>query len=360
MTEENALKKSSGQSVEQNVDTSYDNRITWVDFVKTFACVLVVLGHFLQSMVKSGILNDSVCYEVFNTVIYYFNNPLLFICSGFLYQMRYKEDKDVKGRINYKVNRVYNLIIPYLFFVTVTWAEKKIMANYVNTSVEGYLDTIITASIAPYWFLTALMLMYVLVPQIRKSHTVYFIIYIIAAIFVNTALKNYIIWFPLIKFVEYVSFFIVGMMLKNIKNMRGKQLRNIGLFFIALFCMGFVGIYYNGIVLSSTGFIFLALTGSIGIVILAISYFQQGIRRTKWWETLSEYTFPVFMMHTLAAAPIRIVLNFFHISQAWVHILFGLGASFFLPVIVYIIMKKMEWPLFVLYPSKVVKEGRKN
>lgn len=34
-------------------------RKIWVDNVKVIACVLVVLGHFFQSMVKSEIIADT-------------------------------------------------------------------------------------------------------------------------------------------------------------------------------------------------------------------------------------------------------------------------------------------------------------
>ena len=61
-------------------------RIRWVDYVKVVACILVVLGHFFQSMTKSNILPANDLYQWFNTTIYYFHVPLFFICSGFLYQ----------------------------------------------------------------------------------------------------------------------------------------------------------------------------------------------------------------------------------------------------------------------------------
>ena len=37
-------------------------REVWVDYVKVFACVLVVLGHFFQSMVKANILPENDIY----------------------------------------------------------------------------------------------------------------------------------------------------------------------------------------------------------------------------------------------------------------------------------------------------------
>lgn len=67
-------------------------REIWVDNVKVFACVLVVLGHFFQSMIKSDVLPANDLYQWFNQMIYYFHVPLFFICSGYLYQK--------SGRVN--------------------------------------------------------------------------------------------------------------------------------------------------------------------------------------------------------------------------------------------------------------------
>lgn len=48
-------------------------REKWVDDVKVIACILVVVGHFFQSMVKASILPDSGLYEWFITTVYYFH-----------------------------------------------------------------------------------------------------------------------------------------------------------------------------------------------------------------------------------------------------------------------------------------------
>ena len=66
--------------------TAARTREKWVDDVKVIACILVVLGHFFQSMTKSNILPENGLYQWFNTTIYYFHVPLFFICSGYLYQ----------------------------------------------------------------------------------------------------------------------------------------------------------------------------------------------------------------------------------------------------------------------------------
>ena len=51
--------------------TAVKTREKWVDDVKVIACILVVLGHFFQSMTKANILSENDLYEWFNTTIYY-------------------------------------------------------------------------------------------------------------------------------------------------------------------------------------------------------------------------------------------------------------------------------------------------
>ena len=59
--------------------TAVRTREKWADDVKVIACILVVLGHFFQSMTKANILPENDLYEWFETTIYYFHVPLFFI-----------------------------------------------------------------------------------------------------------------------------------------------------------------------------------------------------------------------------------------------------------------------------------------
>lgn len=43
--------------------TAARTREKWVDDVKVIACILVVLGHFFQSMTKSNILPENGLYQ---------------------------------------------------------------------------------------------------------------------------------------------------------------------------------------------------------------------------------------------------------------------------------------------------------
>lgn len=66
----------------------------------------------------------------------------------------------------------------------------------------------------------------------------------------------------------------------------------------------------------------------------------------------AKYTMPIFLMHTLFAAPMRSVLLKIGVTNAAIHIALGLGISFAGPIVAAWIMKKTKWLEFFLYPNK--------
>ena len=116
--------------------TAVRTREKWVDGVKVIACILVVLGHFFQSMTKANILPENDLYEWFNTTIYYFHVPLFFICSGYLYQ-KYSKVNSVGSWYRNVAKKVLALGVPYATFTTATWVLKKVFSSSVNDQIGG-------------------------------------------------------------------------------------------------------------------------------------------------------------------------------------------------------------------------------
>lgn len=143
--------------------TAVRTREKWVDDVKVIACILVVLGHFFQSMTKADILPKSDLYKWFNTTIYYFHVPLFFICSGYLYQ-KYSKVSSVGGWCKNVAKKALALGVPYATFTTATWVLKKIFSSSVNDQIGGLGDTLLLHPTAPYWYLYALFFIFLVTP----------------------------------------------------------------------------------------------------------------------------------------------------------------------------------------------------
>lgn len=138
-------------------------REIWVDNVKAIACVLVVLGHFFQSMTKANILPPNDLYRWFNQTIYYFHVPLFFICSGYLYQKLSKVN-DAHSWLRNIWKKVISLGIPYFTFSFTTWVLKTVFSSSTNDQIGGLFDTIFLHPTSPYWYLYALFFIFLITP----------------------------------------------------------------------------------------------------------------------------------------------------------------------------------------------------
>mgnify|MGYP004567887917 CR=1 FL=1 len=143
--------------------TAVRTREKWVDDVKVIACILVVLGHFFQSMTKANILPENDWYKWFNTTIYYFHVPLFFICSGYLYQ-KYSKVNSVDSWFRNVVKKALALGVPYATFTTAVWVLKKLFSSSVNDQIGGLGDTLFFHPTAPYWYLYALFFIFLVTP----------------------------------------------------------------------------------------------------------------------------------------------------------------------------------------------------
>lgn len=124
----------------------------------------------------------------------------------------------------------------------------------------------------------------------------------------------------------------------------------IGLLFLALS----VVVYMTSIQNSAVSFA-LGLIACIAVILLVVAYEE---KTGKAMEFLAKYTMPIFLMHTLFAAPLRSVLLKFGITNAAVHVVLGLGISFVGPIVAAWIMKKTKWLEFFLYPNKFFRKAK--
>lgn len=129
------------ESSERTIKQTKGQREIWVDNVKVVACILVVLGHFFQSMTQSGVLPANDLYQWFNQTIYYFHVPLFFICSGYLYQKLSKVN-DIHSWSKNVLKKLIVLGVPYFTFSLATWILKTLFSTSVNREIGGLGDTL--------------------------------------------------------------------------------------------------------------------------------------------------------------------------------------------------------------------------
>ena len=91
-------------------------------------------------------------------------------------------------------------------------------------------------------------------------------------------------------------------------------------------------------------------------VILLVAEFEEKVGKVMGF--LAKYTMPIFLMHTLFAAPLRSILLKIGVTNAAIHVILGLGISFAGPIVAALIARKTKWLEFFLYPNKFLGKAK--
>ena len=332
--------------------TAVRTREKWVDDVKVIACILVVLGHFFQSMTKANILPENDLYKWFNTTIYYFHVPLFFICSGYLYQ-KYSRVNSVGSWRRNVAKKILALGVPYVTFSTATWVLKKVFSSSVNDQIGGLGDTLLFHPASPYWYLYALFFIFILTPTFKSVKMA------VGGLVVAIAMKTIVLsggWgvaygvYAVSTVLSNEIWFVLGMSVCAFNvQLKGRKVQGTicGLLFMILSVVVYKAEISGGVIPFAMG-----LLACVAVILMVAG----GERRFgRGMDFLAKYTMPIFLMHTLFAAPMRSVLLKLGIGSSVIHVVLGLGISFVGPIIATWIMKKTKWLEFFLYPNKFVK-----
>ncbi len=338
-------------------------RDNFIDIIKIYACVLVVLGHFFPSMTESGIVPATNFFQWFDLTVYYFHVPLFFICSGYLFQKYSKVNTFSEWKSNI-IKKFIALGVPYLVFSTITWVLKTVFSSSVNMQVQGYFESIFLAPISPYWYLYALILVFFVTLTFGNKKVAYIALSVSLVLKVITFLPIDINVYAVDIVMQNEIWFVIGMCLCYYE-LPKHFCNKISLVFAVLLSGTFIVcsilFYTYGVDSDSVGFI-MGVIACTSTVVFAVNFGDTTvIKRIN--AKFSKHTMPVFLMHTIFAAGFRAVLIKFGIINGAVHIVLGLIVSFAGPIIAAIIMDRIKWLNFVMYPNKYIKlnaRGKNN
>lgn len=333
-----------------------NKRIEWVDYLKAFACFLVVLGHLIQSLQKANIDHHMNITNFINWFIYLFHMPLFMCVSGFLY-CKSKREFSWKWYKEFELKKFINLVIPYFTFYLIFLGINVIFASSVN-SVKGMNELIgmFNNPMPPYWFLYALLSIFIVVPILdhifknnKKAVFVLFIILRIISIFLKTNI------YFIDSVMSYALYFYLGVFINENSKFEKKKCTLINIFSIIIYIIMSI-IYYRHKMLCSK-----VLTGLINIVfaisgiLICINIFRM-INSPKILNTFKKYTFQIYLTHTIFAAGIRIVLLKLGVTNYFIQFIIGLIGGIYVPVIMSIISDKIKYTNIFFYPVKTINE----
>lgn len=223
----------------------------------------------------------------------------------------------------------------------------------VNSSKSGFLDILLFHPTAPYWYLYVLFFIFLITPTFVSRKMV------LTALSLSLLMKM----FAIAQIVKDMPYALNGILNYEIWFMLGMSISMFGLFRVfnkktalafPVFLLLSVIVYQFDIWFPGIEFL-MGLMACLGTIAF-INGFLYDKRQSRLSRLLAKYNLPIYLMHTICAAGIRGILIKAGITNFALHTVFGITASFLFPIIAAIIMEKIKFLNFCLYPVKTVQE----
>lgn len=309
------------------------SREEWVDTIKGLACVLVALGHGFQGLVFVGILDATALWRWFNGAIYCFHVQLFFLCSGFLWQ-RFGRGADWRSHWRAVLEKAWVLSVPYVTFTIVQWALKTVCSAWVNHSAGNLWRNLLVEPVAPYWFLATLAILFALFPRVRRRRMWTWLFAATVALKVVAVMSDSSTWFFAARTVSQHAFWFVGGMGVALwgQDWLGSPVAKMaGVVCFTLLLAGSAVAEWRGGLRNPW------IAWGVGIVacmaILSWATNRRGEGKTDFWKWAGRNSLPIFLMHTICAAAVRMGLCAIGMVSPRLHVSAMLVASLFGPML---------------------------
>lgn len=325
-----------------------------VDELKAYACLLVAFGHVIMGIRKAGVM-PPVVMEYLEIFIWTFHVGLFMFLSG--YVLYITGGRRSKSKINFIAHKLLNLGIPYLVFSCVYVVINSLTPGVNNES--GIRDILLLGvkPVAQYWFLYALFFLFVIWTIFSDGNRKKSIILTLVCVGLDILGNKLALDFGFLNStISMACLFGLG---NCTRILDGDTKKNKG---VILAHFLFVGLAIkfgltNDPVISKI----LAFLGTVASVVfisnLCVNRFIEAFLLV-----INQYSFPIYLLHTIFTAATRILLLRLGYANYWGHVLIGSVVAVVCPIICMKIAEHSRYLTFLFYPSKglrLIQENKK-
>ena len=320
-------------------------RDSFVDQLKGLACFLVVFGHVIMGIRKAGISTPKSMVFV-EEYIWTFHVPLFMFLSGYVYRLT--GGWEAKGtRKNFLLHKLFNLGIPYFVFSSIYILINSVTSEVNNSSNISDILILWRTPVAQYWFLYALFFLFVIWSIIPGGDSNLNLLLTTVCTIVSIISLNLGIFASSL---EMALFFGLGTII-NIQKIREwpLKIKNALIISQVLGAIWFLNIITKNAITDKV-FSIVGIIVSVAIVSIIGKYNYAD----KCLLFLNKYSFPIYLLHTIFTAGLRIVLLKVGMTNYLLHVLFGIIVGIGIPIVGMNIIKNCDILFFVFYPSSTL------
>jgi fucose 4-O-acetylase-like acetyltransferase len=333
------------------------SRLTWIDFAKGAAIIMVVFRHIVIGVERSEIPIET-WYRTIADITYSFRMPLFFILSGFFIRSSLLK----RTSTEFVTIKLKTLFYPYIIWTFIQITVQIIFSEYINAdrSWRDYIAVFINPrSIDQFWFIYALFnlaIVYLFLFRVTKGNKTILFAIGLFFYFINRFINIHVIDDVLENFVYLVIGDLVsGFVLDKEKVGTIKSYAVLLLFSLLFIVTQYFYLEFgpneadNPIRMEPFIYAVIALVGSI--LTILISFHLANVNWLLFVRIAGFHSMYIYLMHTLIGAPIKIVLaKVLHIQNGGMIALICTALACLIPIIFYNTCRHLGFN-FLFYPN---------
>ena len=329
-------------------------RLPFVDSIKGFTIICVVLGHVANGYIGEGI-SMGIYYSIYNFV-YAFHMPLFFMISGFLFDRAYFTDGILKKE---RVKaQIINLICLYFIYCLLLGGSKTMFGEFVNNQVTVMdLFRIPIQPIQQYWYLYVLVICYIIfrLPVIYRLNSA-----IIFPVTLGLCILSH--WIPLTfpceikRLLYHILFFYAGITLSKTNKIRIPKFSF--LLLLPLIVLLYFLFWNNEKELDDILLVNITLGLSCSLFFWEMFRQFKALCENRFLLFVGKYSLEIYLLHTFIVTANRTMFHKLNINNEFLIILLSTSTGVLIPIFCSFVCKKTHLyrTLFSPYKGKTGKD----
>ncbi len=328
-------------------------RLSWIDYARGIAIILVSYRHVYEGSKESGIfVQDYDFLEYANILFYSFRMPLFFIISGIFITKSLQK----RGLKSFVETRARTILYPYFLWGFIQLSLQIIFTKYTNghPTVSSYLNLFyLPREIAQFWYLYALFnvsILYALSKYFLKLtaiHNIFIgiIFFYLSSIIYQQDIKTGFVFDILHNYIFYAVGDLVSTYLLDSKKQRFFESGKTLLIMLVPFSAAQIYFLLQNINHSTSKYMFVEyyqpliflLIALIGCAfIISLTFYLQKKDVLKWLTVLGRHSLYIYVAHVIAFSCVRIILSkVLGIQNVAVILISGILSGLIIPLLLY-------------------------
>ena len=323
-------------------------RLPFIDSIKGFAIICVVLGHVANGYIGEG-FTHGIYHDVYNAV-YAFHMPLFFMVSGFLFRRVYFSENGIRAE-RFRT-QVINLICLYFIYCLLLGGSKMFFGRYVvNPVTVKDLLLIPVRPVQHFWYLYVLVIYYCIFSRAfvyRQSKALLLVL--------TFGLSVASHWIPAMvpceikRLLFNMFFFCLGTVLADTDSVR-KPKYLCFLLLPVIFAL-YILFWNNEKNLNEILLVSSVLGTACSLFFWEVFRQYDLLGKNRILSFVGKYSLEIYLLHSFVLTPERTLFRRINISNDIVILLISTVTGVIIPILISVICRKIGIHRFLFSPYK--------